>query len=111
MLCTECKAENLEGKRYCGDCGTLLGKTLEATTRANFRDRQVLETEIADAVLEKVIKWVKWLGLATAVPLGLLVVALTIVGLKSYSDVAKVTETGKAEIASIIASAKNTLPV
>jgi hypothetical protein len=66
MLCTECKAENPEGKKYCGDCGTLLGKTLEATAIGNLRDRHVLENEMTEAVFERLLKWAKWLGIATA---------------------------------------------
>jgi hypothetical protein len=110
MLCAECNAENPEGKKYCGDCGTLLGKTLEATTRTNFRDRQVVEAEITDAVFERLLKWVKWLGIATAIPIAVWTIVLTIFGLRSYSDIGKVTDTGKNEILTIVASAKKDLP-
>lgn len=110
MLCTECKAENPEGKKYCGDCGALLGKTLEATTKANFRDRQVVEAEITDAVFERLLKWAKWLGIATAIPIGVWAVVLTVIGIRSYSDITKVTDAGKNEILTIVASAKRDLP-
>jgi hypothetical protein len=110
MQCTECKADSPEGKTYCGDCGALLGKTLEETTKENFRDRQALEIGITEAVFEKLTKWVKWLGIFTAIPLGLLVAVLTLLGLRSYSDITKVMDVGKAEILAIVASAKKDLP-
>jgi hypothetical protein len=110
MVCTECKAENPEGKKYCGDCGALFGKMLEATARANFRDRQAVEAEITDAVFDRLLKWAKWLGIGTAIPLALLAIVLAIVGLKSYTDFRTVIDNGKAEIVSVVASARHELP-
>lgn len=61
MDCIECKAQNPDGARYCNQCGAELGLTINATIRKrDLRDRRATETEIAEAIFERVLKWSKW---------------------------------------------------
>lgn len=80
--CLECKTTNPQENRYCGKCGAELGHTLDETVRKkDFRDRQAIEFEIAEKVAERLLKWGKWIGEATAV---VVILFAGLLGWKSY---------------------------
>jgi hypothetical protein len=109
VLCVECKTENPEGKRYCGDCGALLGRSLTATIKDNLRDRKTVETEITEAVAERLHKWVKWFLFWTGIPVALLLVVVAFLGFKSYSDFSSKVDVAKAEVVQQLDSARQSL--
>jgi hypothetical protein len=103
MTCIECKALNLEENRFCGKCGTELGRTLDETIRKRgFRDRQATEIEITEAVIARLMKWATYLGSITA----LLVVLFGLLLGKSYVDLKTTVDTGKTQIESAVTSGK-----
>lgn len=62
MVCVECKVPNPDENKYCGQCGALVGHTLaETIRREDLRGRGTIETEITEAVFERLVKWSKWL--------------------------------------------------
>ena len=109
MHCVECKTENPDGKRYCGDCGALLGRSLTATAMENLRDRKTVETEITEAVAERLHKWAKWFAFWAGIPLALLLVVLAFLGFKSYSDFSAKVEVAKAEVVQKLDAARQSL--
>ena len=95
MDCIDCKTNNPDGNRFCGQCGAELGRSLDETVRKKgFRDRQTTEMEITEAVVSRLMKWAGWLGTIAAV----IVVLFGLLLGKSYVDVRKVVDAGKTEI-------------
>jgi hypothetical protein len=91
MDCIECSKSNPFGNRYCGRCGAKLGRSSVETVRKNgFRDRNAIEVEIAESVVERLMKWAKWLGTVAAVFVAAFVIMLG----KSYQDVRTAVSTG-----------------
>jgi hypothetical protein len=99
MVCIDCKATNPDDNRFCGQCGAELGRSLDETIRKKgFRDRMATEMEIMDAVVGRLMKWVRWLGTIAAV----IIVLFGLLLGKSYMDVSKVVDSGKKEIETAI---------
>jgi hypothetical protein len=95
MDCIQCKIANPDDNRYCGKCGAELGHTLDETVRRKgFRDRQATEMEITEAIVERLMKWSKWLGSAVAVIVGLFAILLGF----SYHDVRSGVHASQAEM-------------
>ena len=112
MECFNCKANNPEGKRYCGDCGNFLDPNIspiksyldvnlrslvEAILADKLKDQRVVETEIAEAVVTKMSNWAKLLGFFVGIPLGLIVFLLGFLGIKSYVDLNKLVSAAREE--------------
>jgi hypothetical protein len=103
MDCIECKATNPEGNRFCGQCGTELGRIFEETIRRRgLSDRQVIEVEIAESVAGRLIKWGGWLASIVTV----IVVLFGLLLGKSYWDVREAVHAAKAEIESSVREGK-----
>ena len=98
MECIKCRTPNPEGKKYCGDCGTPLDLSLgplknllESTVREQiqsalkeyFKDQKAAEFDITERVTNRLIGWAKILGGV----LGVVLLILGAVGIKSFSDV------------------------
>ncbi len=101
MLCPSCEAANPEGKNYCGDCGSLLKDDhtllvekvraeikvrIDEALKERFQDKRVVEVEITESVIKKIQEWAKLLAFLVAVPLAVLIVALSVLGIGSYKD-------------------------
>lgn len=95
MTCLSCKAENPEGKKFCGECGNPLGNALidaavqreiERAVSTRLKEQKVMEMEAAQAVVTRLSDWAKLFGVCVAVPLTLLGVVLSIMGIRTYSD-------------------------
>ena len=83
MNCIECRANNPDSNRYCGQCGAELGRTLDETLRKKgFRDRQATEMEITESVAGRLSKWARWLAIIVALVVGLFFLFLG----KGYND-------------------------
>jgi cell division protein FtsL len=106
MDCIECKTANPDSNRFCSQCGAELGRTLDETVRKKgFRDRQATEAEITEAVVERLMKWGRWLGGIAAVILAFIAFAVSLV----YRDTRAVLDAGKTQIESAVAEAKNNI--
>ncbi len=94
MKCPNCKSENPESKTYCGDCGEPIEMRLRLTVKrevqqavnARFKRRDLVVSEIAHAVTDKVLRWAKLYGVLVGVPLTL---ALALHGVTLYTALPK----------------------
>ncbi|MBI4748574.1 MAG: hypothetical protein HY774_08785 [Acidobacteria bacterium] len=94
MNCPRCSAGNPDGKKYCGDCGTLLDPNLSLTTpegraflkallKEEFKDREVVEHQVALAVWDIFYKRIQ---IATVV-MGSFLLVLSVLGWSKYKDI------------------------
>jgi acid phosphatase type 7 len=93
MDCFRCKSANPIESKYCGACGApldfdaLVATTVQAQLKdelnAKVKEQKIVTVEITDAVRERLLGWVKWLGIAATV----ITSALAVVGIKSVSDI------------------------
>src|SRR5947207_7219653 len=95
MICPLCKSQNPEGKKFCGECGSSLSDNLidaavqreiERAVRERLKDQKVVEIEASQAVISRLSDWAKLFGICIAVPLALLGVVLSVMGIRTYSD-------------------------
>lgn len=102
MNCTECKATNPENSRYCNQCGTVLGRSLEETVQKKLRDRKAIESEITESVAKRLMMWTGWVAKAAVVVVALFGLLLG----KSYYDVRAQVKAGEASIGAAVAEGK-----
>src|SRR5580765_7758211 len=95
MNCIECKAVNPDDNGYCGKCGAELPTDLRGTVqKKDFRNRQVVEMEITESVVERLTRWARWLAWGTAIPIAVFALMLG----WSYHEVRATTDTARAQI-------------
>lgn len=88
MECKSCKSDNPESNKFCGQCGHFLASdpilhaAIQDEIQSRFRDRNVVEVEVAEKVFDRLTKWGK-------VVLGVLAAALAILGISSYDRLLK----------------------
>ena len=100
MDCVLCKAKNQDGQKYCGACGAPLdpimakvrdyvesglGKEL-AAFRDRFQDQKAVDIETTEKIATRLTSWAKMFGLVVGVPLSILVIVLTILGVNTVSE-------------------------
>jgi|SRR5579872_7499641 len=103
MNCASCGQDIAEGNAFCGKCGAHAGQTVEETAGERIKTRRVVEVEIFDAVLERVGKWMKWLGIPLAVLAGVMVFIFG----KAFFDVRSTVESARTELAQTVQQAKS----
>lgn len=118
MKCASCSYDNQLGQKFCGNCGAQIEQTaldasvlsaidarILATLQERFRDQKTVELEVAQAVVTRLFDWSKFLGLAAAVPLAILIATLAIWGISSFLDFHKKVDAGRAQITDLITKA------
>src|ERR1035438_10220555 len=103
MLCPSCGQDVPDGNSFCGKCGAHVGQTVEETAGERIKTRKVIEVEIFEAVLERVGRYVKWLGILFAILTGVLIFVFG----KASFDIHSAVESGKGELAQSIQGAKS----
>jgi hypothetical protein len=106
MNCPQCKAENLEGKNFCSDCGclltpqlrTLLRSQVEEYVQEHFRDRNIVDVETTQLIAERFTKWSKWFLVPATILLTLLGLVLGLLGVSDYSDFRKTVQRASGEL-------------
>jgi hypothetical protein len=112
MECAACKAANPDGKRYCGDCGTLLAMSegsrdhILAVVKEHLKDRDVVEDELARRALTKLINWAKMFGFVAAIPLSVLLLILALLGVTSVADFRTFVSKQRDDVIKSVASQK-----
>ncbi len=97
MECPKCKAANPYGNKYCGNCAAVLRpegilldpdlrQYIQSALREELRDQKVVEIEVTEAIVTRLITWTKLLGYFVGIPLAVVIFALGFLGYKSYSD-------------------------
>jgi hypothetical protein len=69
----------------------------EATAPA-ARDSKLVEYEVSEAVVERLMKWAGWFGFAVGIPMGVLALVLTVLGVRSYQDLQQRLADARAEV-------------
>jgi|HubBroStandDraft_6_1064221.scaffolds.fasta_scaffold183739_2 F0F1-type ATP synthase membrane subunit b/b' len=72
-----------------------------------IKDAKVVEVEVAEAIAQRLFGWAKIAAFLTAVPLGLLIAVLTVLGVSNWSDFNKSIADGKKEVQTRLDAAKN----
>jgi hypothetical protein len=108
MNCIKYKAANPEGKKYCGDCGSLLSlkdindsdldQLIQKLVKDRFKDQKVVELELFETVLTRLSNWAKLFSFFVGIPVGLLLLVLGLLGIKTYSDFSGLVNTGKQDL-------------
>src|SRR5260370_5164653 len=97
MQCSNCKALSPDDKEYCGECGAELHKVddfsraslnqrIKKAIKEQLADQKVVEVELTEAVLQRITAWGKILVYFAGIPLGLLFLILSALGIKQISD-------------------------
>ena len=106
MICPQCKAENIDGKNFCSDCGCLLSPQLKPLVRSqveeyikeHFNDRNTVDIETTQLIAERFMKWSKWFLARATVLLAILAATLTLLGISDYSDFHKTVQRASEEL-------------
>lgn len=98
VRCPGCGASCLSDKPFCADCGAKLepdidagidraiARRVEAALAARLGDQKAVELETSEAIVERVWSWTKTFAALVAVPTGILLLVLTILGITNYGD-------------------------
>ena len=100
MECPKCKSQCQEDQRYCGHCGTVdprmiaiftnlessFNSRLAEIQKQSVENKKVIENEITERVVERILGWGKIASWMLGVPVALLVVILGYFGIKSLYD-------------------------
>ena len=106
QTCTVCDAQTTIGHKYCHNCGAALAsdevlKEVSAATLAplvrqlvsrEFKDKSVVETEVSEAILNKLLSWAKLFAFFIGVPLALFLSWLAVVGISGASDLKSIVK-------------------
>ena len=101
MKCAYCAAENPEGNKYCGNCGSPIRPELDQlksyvssqisievdrAIESRFQQQQVVEIRTAQNVATRLQRWATLFGWAVGVPLAILALTLGGLGITTYAD-------------------------
>src|SRR5882724_6990882 len=97
MTCPQCNSPSAEGKKYCADCGTPLDpqakhletfvKTqVEESIKERFKDQKLVDIETSQAIAERFHGWAKLFGFFVALPVAIVLIVLSFLGIQKYSD-------------------------
>jgi hypothetical protein len=101
MNCNECRATNPEESRYCNQCGTVLGRSLEETVQKKLRDRKVIESEITESVAKRLMTWAGWVRNTIGIVVALFAILIGLSYLDFRKDVRSAREQIGAEVTEV----------
>lgn len=112
--CSNCNEDYPAGAKYCANCGASLADSHQlirsevATILAErLKDRQVVELELFESVVERLFKYVKWFSAALALPLAVIGIGLTIFGVEKVRDIRNIAASVDKEVKPKVAAALN----
>src|SRR5215471_8824281 len=108
MKCPRCSTENSDSNSYCHSCGRVLdprvaaledsltqrlNETIKATIEekftaieGKFKDAKLLEVEVAEGLAKRLVEWSKTLGIFIGIPLAILTVIFSLLGVGGYNQ-------------------------
>lgn len=86
-----------------------LAALVSAAVASRLKDSKVVEVETAQAIAERLIGWAKTAAIVTAIPLALLAIVLTVLGISNWTDFSKKIDEGKKDVAATITDARQTV--
>jgi hypothetical protein len=106
VICSQCKAENPDGKNFCSDCGSLLTPEVKPLVRSqveeyikeHFKDRNTVDIETTQLIADRFMKWTKWFLAPATVLLAILGLVLALLGISDYSDFHKTVQRASEEL-------------
>ncbi|HET9269200.1 MAG TPA: hypothetical protein VFO31_13590 [Vicinamibacterales bacterium] len=72
-----------------------MAKLVDERLTARLKDQKLVEMETAQAVVARIGEWTKLFGFFVAFPLGILVIVLTVLGFRQYSDLVRTVQSSK----------------
>jgi hypothetical protein len=124
LECPRCHEKSEDGRRFCADCGAPLDpafeelkKYSEQTIRdslrtilsSDYKDQNYLEIKTAQLIVERLTGWGKLFATLVAIPLALLLLTLTILGIKQYSGFTTQVRNVQADVEAKIHVAQDTV--
>lgn len=119
--CARCKAQNADGQKFCGDCGgpldpaigaikELMNSTLRDQVHEiieqHYKDQKVVEIETTQAIVSRLSDWAKLFAFFVGIPIGLLLLILGVLGIKTYTDFSKQVDKAKTDATAQLAKAQ-----
>ncbi len=111
MNCTTCGTSNPENQKYCGECGDKLKSTavsegdlrqqVKTILREEMKDKNLVEIEILEGIVTRISTWTKLLGFFAGIPLAILILILSVLGIKNYTDVSATASAAVQNIATM----------
>lgn len=97
MNCPNCNSANVDGKKYCSDCGTPLDPQMqrleifvktqvEKAIQEKFKDQKLVDVETSQAIAERLHGWGKMFAFFVGIPFALLLIVLGVGGVEKYGD-------------------------
>ena len=105
--CPQCKTPFTASDRFCRNCGSqlrddtqtidiqlarVLPGRIDAAIKARFHEQKLVEIETAQQVAERAMGWLKTVGFFVGIPLLVCGIALSLFGIKTYSDLQTAAE-------------------
>ncbi len=117
MNCPRCKSPTPDGKSYCSDCGAPLDASLirlevvireqvKESVDSRFKDQKLIAYETSEEISNKIYGTAKRYAFFVGILLALIVIALGVVGIQSYSDFRKLISNAEGQIKPKIEQAK-----
>ena len=105
MICWSCNNENTDTNSFCADCGVPLDPKFEklsshiddriaATLDAKFRDQKLVEYQVTEAVVARLVSW----GRGLAILVGAILTVLGYLGFSEISSTSKFVDEAEREI-------------
>jgi F0F1-type ATP synthase membrane subunit b/b' len=106
VKCPQCKADNIEGKNFCSDCGSLLTPQLKPLVRAQVeecikeyvKDQKVVDIETTEAIVERFHRWAKWFLVPATILLAILGLVFALLGFSDYTAFRKTVQRATDEL-------------
>jgi F0F1-type ATP synthase membrane subunit b/b' len=117
MNCPRCGIPSSEGKKYCADCGTpldpelirveeLVERRINQAIDAKFKDQRLVTIETSEAIANRFYLWAKLFAFFTGIPLALILLILSIGGIRTYSDLRNMINGIEAQVKPRVEQAK-----
>lgn len=113
MICTNCGADIPTNQPFCGACGfKVLPETLDdlrlriSALEQKRTDQQFLDVDTTEKVLNRLMSWAKLFAFFVGIPIGVILIGLTIFVGKSFKDLGDVAADARKSIQPILEQAR-----
>lgn len=115
--CALCKTSNADNAKFCSECGNALDRAINLSREfvrsqvreiiaEKYKDQKVVEIETTQAIADRFLGWSKLLGFVAGIPIALLLLILSILGISTYRDFSTQVDKAKSDVATQLAAAQ-----
>jgi hypothetical protein len=115
--CALCTTSNADNAKFCSECGNALDRTINLSRELvrsqvreiiaeRYKDQKVVEIETTQAIADRFLGWSKLLAFVAGIPIALLFLILSILGIKTYTDFSTQVDKARADVTAELASAQ-----